>query len=167
MWEEVEGFFEKYPAQKRVATFLFKRGFQVNAAGKVTSGQVEIPHAQIAKELGVDRRVVEGTARRIMTDQKMTKIFANLKSIAFLRDVAPELGLSVVIIVPDDASKPGIIGRVASKIAEHDLAIRQAISDDPFFVRDPKLTVIVDGQVTGELINELKKIDGVKGLTIF
>jgi hypothetical protein len=167
MWEEVDKYFDKFPGQKRVAQFLFRRGFQVNEEGKVVSGKVEIAYAQIARELEIDRRVVETTARRISTDEKLSSIFKNLKSIPFLRDIAPLLGLSVIIIEPEDAARPGIIGRVASKIAEYDIAIRQAISDDPYFTKNPRLTIIADGQVSGNLLEDLKKIDGVKGITIY
>jgi len=167
MWEEIEQHFDKFPGQRKVARFLFGRGFQVNGHGKIVSGKVEIPYSQIAKELEMDRRVVEATAKRIATDHQLSEIFKNLKSIAFLRDIAPLLGLGVVIIVPDDASRPGIIGRVASKIAEHDVAIRQAIADDPYFTEKPLLTIITDGEITGELLEELKKIEGVKGITIY
>ncbi|NOZ77346.1 MAG: amino acid-binding protein [Euryarchaeota archaeon] len=167
MWEEVDRHFEKFPGQRKVARFIFGRGFQVNEEGKVVSGRVEIPYSQIARELKIDRRVVESTAKRIAREKGLSEIFKNLKSIPFLRDIAPQLGLSVIIIVPDDAARPGIIGKVASKIADHGIAIRQAISDDPYFTENPRLTVITDGKVSGKLLEDIKKIEGVKGITIY
>jgi hypothetical protein len=55
--------FEKYPAQAKVLKLLFERGFQVNEEGKVSSGSIEIVHTQLAKEAGVDRRVVDATTK--------------------------------------------------------------------------------------------------------
>ncbi len=40
-----------YPAQKKVACLLLKRGFQVGEKGRVVCGKIEIPHSQIGKEL--------------------------------------------------------------------------------------------------------------------
>ncbi|MFQ5974854.1 MAG: amino acid-binding protein [Candidatus Hydrothermarchaeales archaeon] len=167
MWTEIEESFEGYPAQKKVALLLLELGFQINAKGRVVCGEIEIPHSQIGKEIGVDRRVVDATVARIQKNQKLKGIFASLHSIAFLRDIAPKLGLGVVVITVEDASKPGIVGRVASEIAEHGVAIRQAIADDPYFVENPKFTVITEKVVTGKLFEDLKKIEGVKKITIY
>ena len=166
MWSEIEKHFKKYPMQKRVALFLLRKGFQVNEHARVCVGGIDIPHTQIAKELGIDRRVVDATAERIRGEESLYRIFSNLDCVAFLRDVAPMLGLNVVIITPDDASKPGIIGRVASKISEWGIPIRQAIADDPYLSEDPKLTIITDRELPGGLIKELKALDGVRELTI-
>jgi len=166
VWSEIEKYFEKYPAQKKVAFFLLGKGFQVREDCKVICESIEIPHTQIAKELGIDRRVVDSTAEKILQNERIKDIYSNLHSIAFLKDVAPCLGLGVIIISAEDASKPGIIGEVTSKIAEHDVAIRQAISDDPYLTAEPVLTIITDGEVTGKLFEDLKAIEGIKKITI-
>jgi hypothetical protein len=147
--------------------FLLQRGFQVKEGGKIRCGNIAIPHTQIAKELGIDRRSVDMAAERILKNDKLKGIYQSLRSIAFLRDTARHLGLGVVVISAKDASKPGIIGAVASKIAEHGIAIRQAIADDPYLTREPKFTVITNGEIPGKLIDDLKKIEGVKNITIY
>lgn len=103
MWQTLLSKFEKYPAQAKVLKLLFERGFQVNEEGKVTSGSIEIAHTQLAKEVGVDRRVVDATTKTIISDELLSTIFKNVHSIPFLRDVAPALGLGVIIIIPEDA----------------------------------------------------------------
>jgi hypothetical protein len=167
MWRDIEEYFEGYPSQKKVALYLLRRGFQVGEDGRIRSGGVAIPHAQIAKELDIDRRTVDTAARRILKKPRLRKIYRSLQTIAYLGDTARHLNLGVVIISVDDASRPGIIGAVASKIAEHGIAIRQAIADDPYLTDDPKFTVIADGKIPGELIDDLKKIEGVKNITIY
>ncbi|MDQ1274641.1 MAG: uncharacterized protein QG610_213, partial [Euryarchaeota archaeon] len=69
MWQTLLNKFEKYPAQAKVLKLLFERGFQVNEEGKVTSGCIEIAHTQLAKEVGVDRRVVDATTKTIISDE--------------------------------------------------------------------------------------------------
>ena len=166
MWREVVEKFEKYPSQKRVVELLLERGFQVSSEGKVASGGIEIPHTQIANEIGVDRRVVDMTVRRILKEPELKKIFENIRSIAFLSDAAPLLGLTVIIIHPTDAKKRGILGEVATVIAKRGFGIRQAVSDDPYLVDNPKLTIITDKNIPGELIEEIGRIKNVKGVQI-
>jgi CMP-2-keto-3-deoxyoctulosonic acid synthetase len=87
MWSALLRKFEKYPAQQKVLKVIFERGFQVNDDGKVTSGSIEIAHTQLAREAGVDRRVVDSTTEVILSDEQLKKVFQNIKSIPFLRDV--------------------------------------------------------------------------------
>jgi predicted regulator of amino acid metabolism with ACT domain len=166
MWREVVERFEGLPSQKKVVELLLERGFQVSPEGKVASGGIEIPHTQIAHEVGVDRRVVDMTIKRILNVPELQKIFENMRSISFLADVAPFLGLSVIIIHPEDAKEKGILGEVASVIAKQDISIRQAVSDDPYIVDDPKLTIITDKNIPGELIEEIGRLKRVKGVQI-
>lgn len=166
MWKEVMEKFEGSPSQKRVIELLLERGFQVSPEGKVASGGIEIPHTQIANEIGVDRRVVDMTAKRILGEPALKKIFENMRSIAFLAEVAPLLGLSVIIIHPLDAKAKGILGEVATVMARRGVSIRQAVSDDPYLVDNPKLTIITDKNIPGELIEEIGRLKSVKGVQI-
>ncbi|MDV0445890.1 hypothetical protein MmiAt1_14910 [Methanimicrococcus sp. At1] len=166
MWEPIRNKFEKYPAQEKVVKLLLERGFQVNDAGKVVSGGIEIPHVQIGKEINVDRRVVDATAKHIIEDETLFDFFRHVKSIPFLAEVAPHLDLGVVIIIPDDGAEVGIISGVTSVIADAGYSIRQTVSDDPYFNEEPRLTIITDHKIPGELVDKIREIKGVKGVTI-
>jgi len=167
MWQEILNKFRRYPAQEKVIRLILQRGFQVSESARVISGEIEIPHAQIAKELDVDRRVVDTTAQAIRDDETLWKIFKNIRSMTFLGDVAPILGLGVIEITPVDAAKTGILGEVASAVAKNGLSIRQAVSDDPYFVESPKLTIITEGRIPGDLVRLLMEIDGVRRVTVY
>ena len=166
MWQEILDKFRRYPAQEKVIRLILERGFQVNDRCRVVSGHIEIPHAQIAKELDVDRRVVDTTAAAIRDDEKLWNIFKNVRSITFLADVAPVLGLGVIEITPNDATQTGLLGNIATAVAKYGLSIRQAVSDDPYFVENPKLTIITEGKIPGELVRLLMDIKGVKRVTV-
>nr|WP_321420559.1 amino acid-binding protein [uncultured Methanomethylovorans sp.] len=166
MWSAIMQKFEKHPAQQKVIRLLFERGFQVNEEGKVTSGKIEIPHTQLAREVGVDRRVVDSTTEAILEDPLLKNIFQKVHSIPFLRDVAPSLGLGVIIIIPDDAVHTGIIADVTGVISNHGVSIRQAVSDDPYFTNEPRLTIVTDSKVSGEVVEELLKLKSVKGVSV-
>jgi len=166
MWQDILTKFKRFPAQEKVIRLILQRGFQINDEARVVSGQIEIPHAQIAKELDVDRRVVDTTAQAIREDEALRKVFKNVHSITFLGDVAPILGLGVIEITPVDAAKTGLLGDVASAVAGFGLSIRQAVSDDPYFVESPRLTIITEGKIPGELVGLLMVIEGVKRVTV-
>jgi len=105
MWDIIQEKFRNHPAQEKVVRLLLERGFQINAKGRVVTGNIEIPHTQIANEIEVDRRVVDATCETILQDEKLMQIFANVRTMPFLRDVAPMLGLGVIIITPDNAAR--------------------------------------------------------------
>ncbi len=166
MWSEIIGKFKGMPSQEKVVRLLLERGFQVDEKGHVVSGKIEIPHTQIAKEVGVDRRVVDATTEMILKDAILKRVFVNIHSIASFRDVAPLLGLGVIIIAVDNAQNVGIISEVAGVISRFNLSIRQAVTDDPFFTDEPKMTVITNDIIPGELVSELRKLPSVKSVTI-
>ncbi len=167
MWSTVLKKFEKHPAQEKVLKILFERGFQVNNDGKVVSGDIEIAHTQLAKEADVDRRVVDSTTDTILSDELLKDIFQNVRSIPFLRDVAPLLGLGVIVITPGDAANTGILAEVSKIISDHNISIRQAVSDDPYFTNEPKLTIITDSKIPGDLVDSILKLKSVKGVSIY
>ncbi len=90
-----------------------------------------------------------------------------MRSIPFLRDVAPFLGLGVIIINPEDAANVGILADVARVISDNDISIRQAVSDDPYFTDSARLTIITDMSVPGKLVDEILNIKSVKGVSIY
>lgn len=49
---------------------------------------------------------------------------------------------------------PGILAKSALILAENSISIRQAIVDDPELSPEPKLTLIAERKIPGELISE-------------
>lgn len=167
MWSKIQKEFEDYPAQLSVARVLFKYGLRVREDGEIACGDIRIPAVQIAKEAGVDRRVVDATAKRILKDKKLGGIFRNLEPLAYLKGVAQELGLGVIEILPENAAKPGIIKEVTGVISKFGISIRQAVADDPFFVPQPKLTIITDEPLRGAVIEALRKLPSVRSVVVY
>ncbi len=167
MWREILARFKGYPAQAKVMRLLLERGFQVSEKGRVVSGGIEIPHTKIAREISVDRRVVDATVEAILKDENLKKLFQNLRSMPFLRDAAPWLNLGVIIITPRNAAKPGIVAEVTAVLAKNGISIRQVVTDDPYLTEDPKLTIITDKKVPGEVMDELTHCSTVKSITLF
>jgi hypothetical protein len=52
-------------------------------------------------------------------------------------------------------------------LAKNGLSIRQAIVDDPELSPEPKLTLIAERKIPGELIPELLKVKGVAKVSVY
>jgi len=167
LWSQIERHFKDLPAQLKVAKLLFERGFQVRGDGKVVSGEIEIPHTQIAKEVGVERRAVDSTVQTILLKPELKRIYINLRQVYSLQEVAREFNLGVIIFVPEDASQKGIIANVTRIVSEKGLSIRQALAEDPSISAQPKLTLIIEGEIPPELISEIRKLPGTRSITVY
>lgn len=166
MFDEIMQKFEGSPSQQAVIRLLLERGFSVNDEGRVVSGSIEIPNTQIASEIGVDRRVVDSTTDAILADEELRRIFQNISSIPSLMDLAPVLDLTVLTVEVNDADEPGIVAEVTGLLAENGISIRQTISEDPEFTDEPRLYLITDEDVPGDVLNELTNLDFVRKIEL-
>ena len=166
MFDEIMRKFEGSPSQQAVIRLLLERGFSVNDEGRVVSGGIEIPNTGIAREIDVDRRVVDSTTDAILADEELRRIFQNISAIPSLMDLAPVLDLTVLTVEVDDADEPGIVATVTTMLADRDISIRQTISEDPEFTDEPKLYVITDEPIPGDLLNDLSERGFVRRVSI-
>jgi predicted regulator of amino acid metabolism with ACT domain len=166
MFDEIMRKFEDSPSQQAVIRLLLERGFSVNDEGRVVSGGIEIPNTGIAREIDVDRRVVDATTDAILADDELRRIFQNISAIPSLMDLAPVLDLTVLTVRVGDADQSGIVAEVTGHIAEHDISIRQTISEDPEFTDEPKLYIVTDEPLDGELINEIRTLPFVRKIEL-
>jgi len=156
-----EAIMEKFadsPSQQAVIRLILERGFSVSDEGRVVSGGIKIPNTGIAREVDVDRRVVDTTTEAILADDDLRPIFQNISAIPSLMDLAPVLDLTAVAITVRDADEPGIVAAVTTAIADRGISIRQTISEDPEFTDEPRLYVITDDDLPGDLINEIREM---------
>lgn len=167
MWTKVQEAFKDYPAQLSVAKVLFRYGLRVRENGEIACGDIRIPSIQVAKEAEVDRRVVDATARTILRNEELRGIFENLQPTVYLKGVAQRLGMGVIEIIPKDATRPGIISEVTRVLSKSGISIRQAVADDPYFVAQPKLTLITDEPVKGRVIESIRKLPSVQSLIVY
>ncbi len=103
----------------------------------------------------------------IIEDTLLKIVFTNIRPISSLREVAPDLKLGVIIITPVDAARTGILSSVAACVTERGISIMQAIADDPRLAERPTLTIITDRQIPDDLVGELLKCDGVRGVSAY
>src|SRR6056297_3133421 len=166
MFDEIMEKFEGSPSQQAVIRLLLERGFSVNDDGRVVSGGLEIPNTAIAREIGIDRRVVDSTTDVILDDPELRRICQNISQVPSLMDRAPVLDLTVLTITPDDAEQEGIDAEVTGTLADNGISIRQMISEDPEFTDEPRLYLITDEELPGEVITEIRDLAFVRKIEL-
>ncbi len=166
MWNKIRPYFEKFPAQGRVAQMMLRHGLRV-ASGRVYCGEIPLSDTAIGRAAGVDRRVVSSTVSTIEGSPELAAIFSRLAPTVHLKDVAPLMRWGAIEIVPIDAARPGILAGTASIIASAGLSIRQVIVDDPEVVEQPRAFIITEGPVPAELLPKIKTVEGVQGVVVY
>ncbi len=167
MWSNIKKYLEGYPERLKVARVMVENGLSVRN-GKIYLNEIEVPPVRIARVAGVDRRTVNETLNAIKANRELRLIFESLRSAGHsLREIAKHLNLGVVEITPVDAKIPGILANSALILTKSGLSIRQAIVDDPELSPEPKLTLIVEKKIPGELITKFLKINGVAKVSVY
>jgi hypothetical protein len=167
MWSNIRKYLEGYPERLKVARVLVENGLSVRN-GKIYLNEIEVPPVRVARAAGVDRRTVNETLKAIKVNRELRQIFEEIRSAGHsLKEIAKHLNLGVVEITPVDARIPGILASSATILAKSGLSIRQAIVDDPELSPEPKLTLIAEKKIPGELIPEFLKINGVAKVSVY
>ena len=167
MWNNIKKHFEGYPERLKVARALVENGLSARNC-KIFLNQIEIPPVRIARAAGVDRRTVCETLNMIRDEPELELVFGALRPAGHsLKEIAKHLGLGVVEITPVDARTSGILANSAMIISKSGLSIRQAIVDDPELSPEPKLALIVDKKIPGEIIPELLGIKGIAKVSVY
>ena len=160
MWRQISHRLADYPGRLKVARTLVELGLSVKE-GKIFCGDVEQSELKMARAIGVDRRTVRETAEIIESDPLLQPVFKGLKPAGpFLPNVARFLGYRVIEIYADPHAV-GIVTEASSLISQEGIAIRQAVADDPDLTPEPKLTLVVEREPSGDAIQKMLKIRGV------
>ncbi len=167
MWNKIKNQLDEYPERLKVARVLIENGLSSHD-NKIYLNQIEIPPVRIARVAGVDRRTVNETLTTIEANPELKLIFEEIRPAgASLKEIAKPLNLGVLEITVVNAKSPGILANAAMTLNRAGLSIRQAIVDDPELSPEPKLTLIVEKKIPGDLIAEILKIPGVAKVSVY
>jgi hypothetical protein len=167
MWNKIKTELEQYPERLRIARVLIENGLSVRG-NKICLNQIEIPPVRVARVAGVDRRTVNETLSCISANPELKLIFEEIRPAGpSLKEIAKHLNLGVLEITPVNAKSPGILSNAAMVLNRSGLSIRQAIVDDPELSPEPKLTLIVEKKIPGELIPEILQIPGIAKVSVY
>jgi predicted regulator of amino acid metabolism with ACT domain len=167
MWNMIKNQLREYPERLKVARVLIENGLSIQDS-KICLNQIEIPPVRIARVAGVDRRTVNETINTIESNSDLKLIFEEIRPAGHsLKEIAKHLNLGVLEITPVNAKSPGILSNAAMILNRAGLSIRQAIVDDPELSPEPKLTLIIEKKIPGELIPELLNISGIAKVSVY
>jgi len=167
VWGKVVAAMEGHPERMKVVRTLLDNGLAIRNS-RIFLNQIEIPTVKVARVAEVDRRTVSETIRMIEKSSELKTVFSQFESAGLsLKGVAKYFGLGVVEIIAADPHKAGIIANSARLMLDAGVSIRQALVDDPELAPDPKLVLIGDRPVPGELIPKLLKIEGVAKVSVY
>jgi len=169
MWDYINTVFEGYPAGKKVIQKMINVGLSVKVIDdetKIFCDEIEIKPNSIAKAYHVDRRVIINMLSIIVKDKKLYDFFYNIKPVSNFESSGSKIGFGVIEIIPDDANKPGIIAGIMSILASNGISVRQVITDDPELIEDPKAIIVTSSPISGDILKNIKNVNGVKGILL-
>ncbi len=166
MWPRIKEQFARQVVRPIVVRKMIECGMRVSDDEKIYVGDVEVDYSAIARAVDVDRRVVKQTAEQIRKNRYLYSIFSKTRPMgASLVDLVSVLGYSALIIEADPKS-PGVMAGVVEILSRHGMIVRQATADDPEMVPDAKMTLVIEGQLSGKVLEELNGLKNIKSLKI-
>ena len=165
MWGNIRKQFERQVVRPEIVRKMIECGMRVSDDEKIFVDDVEVDYTAVANALDVDRRVVKQTARQIRQNRYLYSLFSKTKPLGTsLVDVVSQLGYTAVVIEADPKS-PGVMAGAAEILSRHGMVVRQAVAEDPEMVPDAKMTLVIEGQLSGdamEALNGLKVVRSIK-----
>jgi len=166
LWSKVREQFKGQKVRLDVARRMIEYGIRVSGDGGLYIGGLEVDYSALARDVGADRRVVKQTAQQIRDDPYLYSVFSKIAPIgASLVPVVARLGYSAIVIEADPRA-PGVLAEASGALSRNGIVVRQALADDPDMVPSAKLTLVVEGQVPGEVLAELNGLQAVRSVTV-
>ena len=166
MWGNIRRQFQRQVVRPEIVRKMIECGMRVSDDEKIYVDDVEIDYTAVARALDVDRRVVKSTAQQIRRNRYLFSLFSKTRPLGTsLVDVVSQLGYTAIVIEADPKS-PGVMAGVAEILSRHGMVVRQAVAEDPEMVPDAKMTMVVEGQLTGQAMAELHGLKVVRSIKI-
>jgi uncharacterized protein len=167
LWNKIVATMANHPERLKVVRTLLDSGLAIRRS-RIYLNDIEVPVVKIARVARVDRRTVGETIKSIESNPELKTLFEKLGSAGTsLKGVAHDLGLGTVEILVENPAKAGIIAGASRLLSDAGISIRQALVDDPDLVPEPKLVLIADRPVPGNLVTKLREITGVVRVSLY
>ncbi len=166
MWPSIRKQFERQVVRPDIVRKMIECGMRVSDDEKIFVDDVEVDYSAVARAVDVDRRVVKQTVQQIRRNRYLYSLFSKTKPLGTsLVNLVSHLGYTALVIEADPKS-PGVMAGVAEILSRHGMVVRQAVAEDPEMVQDAKMTLVVEGQLTGQAMEELHGLDVVRSIKI-
>jgi len=166
VWPNIRKQFERQVVRPEIVRKMIECGMRVSEDEKIYVDDIEVDYSAVARALDVDRRVVKQTAQQIRRNRYLFSLFSMTKPLGTsLVGLVSQLGYTAIIIEADPKS-PGVMAGVAEILSRHGMVVRQAVAEDPEMVPDAKMTLVVEGQLTGQAMEELHSLKVIRSIKI-
>lgn len=160
----LEEYFKNYPARKKVAEFLFENGLSVKN-GKIYLRNVEIPISELARVIGVNRKIIYHTIDYIEKTYPLKLVFERMNPLPSLIDVAPLMGWEVLEIELEKGKYLKAFSEVLALLHENNITVMEVFSRN--LREEPaKLYIVIDGTLPVNVFVRIKDIEGFRKLII-
>ncbi|ASI99278.1 regulator of amino acid metabolism, contains ACT domain protein [Thermococcus celer] len=160
----LEAYFKNYPARRKVAEFLFENGLSVKN-GKIYLRNVEVPISELARVVGVNRKIVYHTIEYIEKTYPLKLIFEKLNPLPSLIDVAPLMGWEVLEIELDKGEYLKGFSQVLALLSDNNVPVMEVFSRN--LREEPtKLYVVIDGTLPVDVFMRIKEMEGFRRLIL-
>lgn len=163
---KIEEHFKEYYVQKKITYLLLKYGLKIKN-GKIYCGEIEQSNSKVARAISVDYRAVTDTIKKINEDPQLKKFFSSIEPTPNLKNAAQKIGWGAIEIIPENPYLSGIFSGVSKIIADEGISIRQAVGEDYELSEDPRFIIVTEANIPHRLISEIKKVKGIKAITIY
>lgn len=166
MWPNVRKQFERQVVRPEIVRKMIACGMRVSEDEKIYVDDVEVDYTAVARALDVDRRVVKQTAQQIRRNRYLYSLFSKTRPLGTsLVDLVSQLGYTALVIEADPKS-PGVMAAVAEILSRHGMVVRQAVAEESEMVPEARMTLVVEGQLTGQAMEELNGLKVVRSIKI-
>jgi uncharacterized protein len=166
MWPNVRKQFARQVVRPEIVRKMIECGMRVSEDEKIFVADVEVGYSAVARAVNVDRRVVKQTVQQIRRNRYLFSLFSKTRPLGTsLVDLVPQLGYTAIVIEADPKS-PGVMAGVAEILSRHGMVVRQAVAEDPEMVPQAKMTLVVEGVLSGQAMEELHGLRVVRSIKI-
>lgn len=165
MWDLVERSFKGKFAQLVVVRTMLELGISVRE-GSPFCGPFRIQKLEIARQLGVNRKVIDRVLEKVGSNPQLTEVFERLKPICDISDVASILGFPVLEVFVENSFVPGIVAKVTDMLAKEKVTLRFVAALDPEISVESKLVLVGEGPLPFGFVDRLMELRGIQKVVL-
>ncbi|WP_297073647.1 regulator of amino acid metabolism, contains ACT domain protein [Thermococcus sp.] len=159
----IEEYFRPYPARKRVAEFLLRNGVSVREGSMGFAG-VELSISEVAKAVGVNRKVVYQTVETIGASNALRLLFERAEPELKVEGIAPAMNWEVIEIEVIERPAEVLHRVLGAVLKEGNEAVSVSMRNLPG--EEARISIVVEKPLKGETLRALEGIAGIKKVLI-
>jgi len=133
--------------------------------GKIYLKNVEIPISELARAIGVNRKIIYHTIEYIEKTYPLKLIFERLNPLPSLIDVAPLMGWEVLEIDVEKDDYQGAFAEVMRILAENGVPVMEVFGRN-LREETSKIFIVIDGTLPVETFAKIKDVRGFQKLIL-